>query len=225
MREVNENFHLVPPHIHLRNSEEQAIRTLKEHFISILSSSHKYFPFHIWYRLLPHVILTLNLLRQSRMNPKLSGYTQLHGEFNYDATPLAPPGTQVIIHGTPTVRGTWESHGLKGFYLGPSMNHYRCHLVYVTKTRGERDSDCVEFSPHNTPLPYSYSSENAIIAACELAYVLKNPAPQAPNYNIGESQIVAIQQISKIFSKAVDNVKSTVDPPQQQPEKNRHYTS
>ena len=39
------------------------------------------------------------------MNPKLSGYAQLHGEFNYDATPLAPPGAQVIIHENPTVRG------------------------------------------------------------------------------------------------------------------------
>ena len=58
------------------------------------------------------------------MNPKLSGYVKLHGEFNYDATPLAPPGTQVIIHEKPTVRGTWASHRVKGWYLGPSMNHY-----------------------------------------------------------------------------------------------------
>ena len=40
---------------------------------------------------------------------------QLHGEFNYDATPLAPPGTQVIIHKNTTVRGTWASHGVKGW--------------------------------------------------------------------------------------------------------------
>ena len=33
--------------------------------------------------------------------------------FNYNATPLAPPGTQVIIHERTTVRGTWESHGVK----------------------------------------------------------------------------------------------------------------
>ena len=165
MREVNEKFQLVLHRIHRRNSAERAIRTFKEHFIAGLSSTHKDFPLHIWCRLIPHAILMLNLLRQSRMNPKLSGYAQLHEGFNYNATSLALPGTQVIIHENPTVRGTWASHGVKGWYLGPSMNHYCCHHIYVTKTRGEIDSDCVEFFPHSTPLPYKSSAENSIIAA------------------------------------------------------------
>ena len=56
------------------------------------------------------------------------------------------------------------------------------------------------------------------MAARELAYALKTPAPQAPFSNIGDSQIVAIEQLSKIFTKAANNVKSTSDPPQQQAE-------
>ena len=158
MREVNENFQLVPPHIYLRNSAERAIWNFKEHFIAGLSSTHKDFPLHLWFRLLLHVILTLNLIRQSCMNPKLSGYAQLHGEFNYNTTPLAPPSIQVIIHKKPNVRVTWESHVVKGWYIGTSMNHYQCHHVYVTKTRGEQDSDCVGFSPYNNPLLYNSSS-------------------------------------------------------------------
>ena len=153
MREVNEKFQLSPPHIYCRNSAEQAIRTFKENFISGLENTHKDFLLHLWCQIIPHTSLTLNLLRKLGMNPKLSGYSQLHGEFNYNNTPLAPPGTQVIVHEKPTVRGTWTSHGVKGWYLGPSMEHYRCHCVYITKTRGERDSDCVELPPHNTPLP------------------------------------------------------------------------
>ena len=73
--------------------------------------------------------------------------------------------------------------------------------------------------PHNTPLPYNSSSENIIIAARELAYALKNPAPQAPFSNIGDSHIAAIEKLSKIFSKAANNLKITAEPPQQQPEK------
>ena len=136
MREMNEQFRLVPPYIYWRNSAKRAIRTFKEHFIARLSINHKDLPLHLWCRLIPHAILTFNLLRQSCMNPKLSGYAQLHREFNYNATPLAPPGTQVIIHGKPTVRGTWAPHGVKGWYMGTSMNHYCCHHIYVTKTRG-----------------------------------------------------------------------------------------
>ena len=79
MRELNKSFQLVPPHIHCRNSSERAIRTFKEHFIAGLSITHKYFPLHPWCRILPHVSLTIILLRKSRMNPKLSGYAQLHG--------------------------------------------------------------------------------------------------------------------------------------------------
>ena len=216
MREVNEKFQLVPPYIHQRNSAEQAIRTFKEHFISGLSSTHKDFLLHLWCRLIPHAILTLNLLRQSCMNPKLSRYAQLHGKFKYNATPLAPPGTQVIIHEKPTVRGAWAPHGVKGWYLSPSMNHYCHHHIYVTKTKGERDSYCVDFFLHNTPLPYKSSAENAIIASRELPYALQNPSPQAPFSNIGKSQLVAIETLSKIFAKAANEGKSTKDPPHKQ---------
>ena len=54
MMEVNEQFQLVSPHIHWRNSSEQAIGTFKEHFIAVLSSTHKDFPLHLWCRLIPH---------------------------------------------------------------------------------------------------------------------------------------------------------------------------
>ena len=117
MREVNEKIQLVPPHIHRRNSTESSIQTFREHSIAGLSSTDKDFLLHIWCQVLPHASLALNLLRQSHMNPKLYGYAQLHGEFNYDATPLAPPGTRVIIHENPTLRGTWLYHGVKGWYI------------------------------------------------------------------------------------------------------------
>ena len=74
------------------------------------------------------------------------------------------------------------------------------------------------FSPHNTTLPYKSSVKNAIIAARELAYALKNPSPQEPFSNICESQLVAIDQLSKIFTKAAEDVKSTANLPQQQAE-------
>ena len=82
MREVNEQFQIVPPHIHWTKSIERAIRTFKEHFIAGLYSTNKEFPLHLWCQLIPQAILMLNLLQQSCMNSKLSGYAQLHEEFN-----------------------------------------------------------------------------------------------------------------------------------------------
>ena len=66
----------------------------------------------------------LNLMRQSRINPKLSAYAQLHGIHDYNAQPVAPPGIQVLIHEKSTTRRTWAPHGVEGWYLGPAMEHY-----------------------------------------------------------------------------------------------------
>ena len=104
---VDEKYHLVPPHIHRRNAAERGIQTFKNHFIAGLSSVHKLFPIHLWCILIPQSILSLNLLRGSIMNPKLSAHAQVHGSFDLNATTIAPPGTKIIIHDKPIVRGSW----------------------------------------------------------------------------------------------------------------------
>lgn len=98
------NYQLVPPHVHRRNAAERAISTFKDHFIAVLASTDKLFPMHLWDRLIPQSILTLNLMRQSRLNPRLSAEAQLNGAFDFNKTPLAPPGTRVIVHEKPSVR-------------------------------------------------------------------------------------------------------------------------
>ena len=60
-----ERFQLVPPQLHRRNLAEQAMQTFKNHFIAGLASVNKNFPIHLWWRLLPHCLLTLNFLRPS----------------------------------------------------------------------------------------------------------------------------------------------------------------
>jgi hypothetical protein len=46
-------YQLVPPHCHRRNTAERAIRTFKEHFVTVMSSVDPDFPMHIWDHLLP----------------------------------------------------------------------------------------------------------------------------------------------------------------------------
>jgi hypothetical protein len=72
-------FQLVRPYIHRQNAAERAIQTFKNHFVTMLCSTDKKFPMHLWDRLIPHAMITLNLLRQSRLNPKLSAHAQLNG--------------------------------------------------------------------------------------------------------------------------------------------------
>ena len=73
------------------NAAEKAIGIFKDHFISGLAIVNPNFSLHLWCRLIPLAVTTLNLLRPSRINPKLSAYEILNGVFDYNKTPLAPP--------------------------------------------------------------------------------------------------------------------------------------
>ena len=68
------DFQLVPPHVHRHNAAERAIRTFKTHFIAMLCSTDPTFNMALWDKLLPQALIALNLLRPSRINPKLSEY-------------------------------------------------------------------------------------------------------------------------------------------------------
>jgi hypothetical protein len=105
------NYQLVEPNNHCVNAAERAIRTFKNHFIAGLCSTDPRFPITLWDKLLPQAVITLNLLRTSRLNPKLSAHTQLHGVFNFNKTLLAPPGTRALIFEDPATRASWAPHG------------------------------------------------------------------------------------------------------------------
>lgn len=92
------DYQLVPPHIHRRNAAERAIRTFKNHFLACLATADATFPVVKWDRLVQNAVITLNLLRNSRVNPRLSSYAYLFGTFDYNKTPLGPPGCKVVIH-------------------------------------------------------------------------------------------------------------------------------
>ena len=118
MTKYKTNYQLVPPHIHRANAAERAIQTFKK-------SLDPDFPMAEWDRLLEQALLTLNLLRASRIQPHLSAYAHLYGQFDFNATPLAPPGTRVVVHNKPDNRASWDPNGKDGFYIGPSMHHYQ----------------------------------------------------------------------------------------------------
>jgi hypothetical protein len=94
-------YQLVPPHIHRRNAAERTIRTFKAHFIAGLSTVDAHFPMRLWCQLLHQATLTLNLLRNSRLNKKLSAYAQVFGPFDFNTSPLEPPGQRIVAHEKP----------------------------------------------------------------------------------------------------------------------------
>ena len=120
-------YQLTPPHMHRINVTERAICTFKKHFKTILSGTDPAFPMHLWCRLLKQATLTLNMLRLCCQNPTLSAAMALEGAHDYNAHPLGPMGCKITVHETVGQRATWGLNGIKGWYIGPTREHYRCY--------------------------------------------------------------------------------------------------
>ena len=74
LKNNNLKYQIVPPNIHRRNAAECVIQTFKNHFLSVLTTADNEYPISEWDHLLPQAKMTLNLLRASRCNPRLSAY-------------------------------------------------------------------------------------------------------------------------------------------------------
>jgi len=107
----NAKFQLVPPDMHCCNQAECAIRTFKNHFLSILVGINAAFPPYLWDLLLPQAELTLNLLRQAMLNLQISAWEFFQGPFDFNKMPLGPVGCRVLIHAKPSTCRSWDLSG------------------------------------------------------------------------------------------------------------------
>ena len=202
LEEKGIKFQLVPPYVHRRNAAERAIQTYKNHFVSGLCSTPTNFPLHLWCRLLTQSTITLNLMRPSRNNPNLSAYAVLEGSFDFNRTPLAPPGVQVLVHQKTMQRKSWAPHALEGWYVGPAMKHYRCFTTYITKSSSERISDTVVFLPQQPHIPMLSKRDILTDAATTITEAIKQPAPKGLSPQFGDKKLVALQQLATLFRHA-----------------------
>ena len=102
-----------------------------------------------WDLLLPQAEITLNLLCNSQVNPKLSSYAYLFGNFDFNCTSLAPSGTLIEVHQKLKNR-VWHPHAKKYWFMGPAMEHYTC---FKTVSNKEITSDIVNIFTHDDCIP------------------------------------------------------------------------
>ena len=110
-----------------------------------MAGTHSEFPKNEWDLLLPQAELTVNLLRSSRINPRLSAEEQMNGTFDYNNTPLDPLGINIIAHEISSHRASWVDHGKEGWYIRSSLDKYKNYTVFLLETRGTQDSIRVVF--------------------------------------------------------------------------------
>ena len=168
------DWQLVEPDNHRVNAAERAIQTFKNHFLAGLATVDKAFPLQLWCYLLVQAEMTLNMLRTSRKDSTKSAYEELEGKFDYNKTPLAPPGTKALIYEAATRRASWAPHAVDGWYLGPAMKHYRCGRYFIPHTRATRIASAVKLFPTHCKMPTISEGDETIIAAEELVRELSD---------------------------------------------------
>jgi hypothetical protein len=201
MNQQHIDYQLVPPHVHRRNAAERAIRTFKNHFIAGLCSVDRDFPVHLWDRLLPQALLTLNLLRGSRINPKLSAYAQVHGTYDFNRTPIAPPGIRVLVHQKPSVRRSWAPHAIDGWYIGPALESYRCYRVWIWETRMERICDTLTWFPTKVKLPTVTNSDLILAGIQDIVNALTKPLPDNSLPPLDPTHVQALVDVSALLTR------------------------
>jgi hypothetical protein len=200
MHDEGVNFQLVPPGVHRRNAAERAIQTFQNHFIAILCGTDHDFPLHLWDQLLPQALLTLNLLHGSRLNQKLSAWSHMNGPCNYNRTPLAPPGTRVLVHEKPVDRETWSPHGIDGWYVGPALDSYICYRTWILDTRRKRIRDTLEWFSMHVTMPLASSIDLVVAGTRDIIQALNNPSASSPLAPLTDSETQTLRTLATVLT-------------------------
>jgi hypothetical protein len=111
------------------------------------------FPPYLWDPLLPQAELTLNLLWQAMLNPRISTWEFFQRPFDFNKTPLGPVGCFVLIHAKPATRRSWVFHAKPGFYIGPALDSYCCFKFVKSDTKSQVILDTVKFCHSYLSIP------------------------------------------------------------------------
>ena len=117
----NVSYQLAPKVKYSCNSSKKAIQTWKHNFLSGMASTQLDFPLSKWCKILEKGNIILNLLCPSRLNPNISAYAQVFVTFDHQITTLTPNGMKVLAHVLTIYRCSFDTHVIKGFYVGVTM--------------------------------------------------------------------------------------------------------
>ena len=149
----------------------------------------------MWDNLLVQTELTINLLRQANLNPRMPEWEYYNGAFDYSATPLGPLGCKIMIHNTSNTRKSWYQRGREGFSVGLALQHYRCIQAIDGKTKALVITDTDEYLHIYLTQPHITAEDRMTHAIIFLTAPLKDvPA------SICNSKLAAIDAVRAIFS-------------------------
>ena len=207
LKTENIDFQYAPASNHRSNKAERAIQTWKNHFIAILCSTAPSFPLAYWSELIDQAEITLNLMRSSRVTPNQSAYQHVHGHpYDYNAMPLAPPGTLVTVFDSPEDRNSWDPHGKSGWYVGPAHSRYRQFRCIMSKTGAERYTDTLAWHPQEYKMPFSDPLSTVELAMTDVATAIRALVAAGSHGALGPQPHDALHAPARALQQALDGI-------------------
>ena len=102
------------------------------------------------------------------------------------------------INEKPHKRLTYAPHSVDGWYLGPSVHHYRCYTCYKFDTGGVNTPDTIAFFPAFMKIPNCSTRDMAIHDAADLEKALQTLRPES-TFQVGDAQLKVIRGLSHVF--------------------------
>jgi hypothetical protein len=127
--------------------------------------------------------MTLNMMRPCCLNSLMSAHKATEVSFLFDAMPLAPLGTKVLVYLKPTQPKPWGYHTAKACYLSHAANHYRCIQVSMRDTGGKCITDTFRFQHHALLVPHITATNRILQATERLADTIAG-VQEAPPYKL-----------------------------------------
>ena len=152
-------------------------------------------------------------MRASRTNAKVSAWAHLNGTYDFNRTPLAPPGIRILIHEKSDKRTSWSPHALDGWYIGPATESYRCYKVWVWETRATRICDTISWFPTKITMPLASPTDLILAGVQDIVQALNDPAPATVFKNLNDSHVEALRQLTSLLTGITPSGNAAVKEP------------
>ena len=158
----------------------------------------------------PATISTHNHLEPTwnyRANRALSVYAYLFGPYDFNKSPMEPTGTRVIVHDKPGNRTSWGHHVTPVWYIGPSLDHYRCIQRYMPVTGIVRITDTLQYTPKAFAFQKTTTEDYLQQAIGDIISIIKNPSKTLTFLSYGDATKNAINHIAHILHRSTSQTR------------------
>ena len=115
---------------------------------------------------------------------------------------MAPLGTRVIVHDKSGNRTSWGHHGTLGWYIGPSLDHYRFMKCYMPATDIVRITDTLQYIPKAFSFAKTTTEDYLQQVIGDIIETMKDPLKTLPFLSYGDATKNVINQISHILHRS-----------------------